>query len=290
MRKWQLQAPSTRTVRVVTALGMPPGLHTSRLPRGRDEAQPARPRIRPASVVGRHGRPHRLGRLPRRQAARRDLPASGRPRAQRRGRAVAVRQGSRGRPRRGPDPFARAEPAANAEGARGLLHDFQMVGGRLFFLRGEEELLALDGDTGAVDWSFSPRGTPINPKLWIGPERVVLQVHSPGQLLVLDTDSGTQVARTPLAEGEALERPPVPIDEDHVLLVTDRRTVKKFDMTRGQFTWDLPGEPGDAGLRSPTGHRRRRAGAGAPRRQDADPPRPGERVEAMVRHCWASRT
>jgi outer membrane protein assembly factor BamB len=118
------------------------------------------------------------------------------------------------------------------------LHGFQPVGGRLFCLRGEEELIALDGDTGSVDWSFSPRGNPINPKLWIGPDRVVLQVKKPGQLLVLETESGRQVGRSPLGEGEALERPPVPIDEDHVLLVTDRRTVKKFDMTHGQFTWD----------------------------------------------------
>ncbi len=239
MRKWQLQAPSTRTVRVVTALGMPPGLHTSRtfLVEG-TKLSP----LDPASGQPRWSVDMGAPTVWAGYLADKLLAATSQ-------RVVALElnggaeqwrfaQGSRGRPRRGPDPFARPEPAANAEGARGLLHDFQMVGSRLFFLRGEEELLALDGDTGAVDWSFSPRGTPINPKLWIGPERVVLQVHSPGQLLVLDTDSGTQVARTLLAEGEALERPPVPIDEDHVLLVTDRRTVKKFDMTRGQFTWD----------------------------------------------------
>jgi cellulose synthase operon protein C len=46
------------------------------------------------------------------------------------------------------------------------------------------------------------------------------------------------VARAPLADGEALESAPVPIDEDHVLLVPDRRTVKNFDLGRGLFTWD----------------------------------------------------
>ena len=66
----------------------------------------------------------------------------------------------------------------------------------------------------------------------------MLQVQKPNQLLVLETDTGRQLGRAPLAEGESLERPPVPLDEDHVLLVTDRRTVKKFDMVRGQFSWD----------------------------------------------------
>jgi hypothetical protein len=65
-----------------------------------------------------------------------------------------------------------------------------------------------------------------------------LQVLKPNQLLVLETDTGRQVARTPLAEGEALERPPVPFDDDHVLLVPDRRTVRKFELSTGQFVWD----------------------------------------------------
>lgn len=144
--------------------------------------------------------------------------------------------GSRGR--NVADPFARGEPMApGSEVARSALHDFQLVGGRLFSLRGEQELIAIDGETGALDWSFSVPGGTISSKLWIGPDRAVLEVQNPNQLLVLETESGRQVVRTPLAEGESLERPPVPIDEDHVLLVPDRRTVKKYELSRGQFTW-----------------------------------------------------
>ena len=47
----------------------------------------------------------------------------------------------------------------------------------------------------------------------------VVQVQNPNRLLVLETESGRQLASAPLAEGESLESPPVPIDEDHVLLV-----------------------------------------------------------------------
>jgi outer membrane protein assembly factor BamB len=137
------------------------------------------------------------------------------------------------------DPFARSEPAtANSEGSRAPLHDFSLIGGRLFCLRGDDELLAIDGETGAIEWSFSARGGSLNPRFWIGHERIVLQTQKPAILLVLETETGRQVSRTPLPDGESLERRPVPIDEDHVLLVTDSRTVKKFEMSRGQFCWD----------------------------------------------------
>jgi cellulose synthase operon protein C len=40
-----------------------------------------------------------------------------------------------------------------------------------------------------------------------------------------------------LGEKELLERPPTPIDENSVLLVSDRRTVKRFDLASGQTSW-----------------------------------------------------
>jgi outer membrane protein assembly factor BamB/tetratricopeptide (TPR) repeat protein len=148
-------------------------------------------------------------------------------------------QGPPARKRSGPDPFARPVAAtASASPARGALHEFQLSGGRLFCLRGEEELIALDGDSGSVNWTFTTRGSSINRRIWIGPERTVLEIQKPNLIIVLETESGRLLWRTPLAEGESLERVPAPIDEDHVLLVTDRRTVKKFDTSRGQFVWD----------------------------------------------------
>ncbi len=146
------------------------------------------------------------------------------------------------RGRRGPDPFAKPGPKpeaqAGATAASASLHGFQLSGHRLFCLRGDHELVALDGESGATEWVFRSPGGPINENLWIGTDRIVLQVQGPSQLLVLETESGRLVVHTPLADGEQLERPPVPIDEDHVLVVPDRRTVKKFDMSRGQFIWD----------------------------------------------------
>jgi outer membrane protein assembly factor BamB/Flp pilus assembly protein TadD len=155
-----------------------------------------------------------------------------------------------------PDPFAPPEEQAN-KGSQAL-HDFQIVRGRVFCLRGSSELIALDGDTGSIDWSYSSAQGKINPHLWIGADRTVIHVDKPNQILVLRTDDGQEVTQTALAEGDELKRPPVPIDEDSVLIVSDQRTVKKIDLNHARTAWiyrrsdDLPveGPPrviGDAG-------------------------------------------
>ena len=67
--------------------------------------------------------------------------------------------------------------------------------GRLFVLRGQHELIALDVDTGAVDWSFSSPPREINPNLTIGDDRIWMQVNKPNQLLVLRTGDGQMLLR-----------------------------------------------------------------------------------------------
>ena len=137
-----------------------------------------------------------------------------------------------------PDPFANpAEGGDRVEPSGQSLKDFQLVKGRVFCLRNRSELIALDGDTGALAWSFSSPPGEINPNLWIGADRAVVQVDKPNQLLVLRTDDGRVVTRVALADNELLDRPPTPIDENSVLLVSDRRTVKRFDLTHGQTSW-----------------------------------------------------
>jgi outer membrane protein assembly factor BamB len=239
VRTWQLLSPDNRSMHILTAAGSPPGLTSSRVVLGKgDSVSPLDPATGQKRWTAELGSPAEwVGYLsdkllaassqkvialdPTTGAAHWQYTASGAPRAS-----------------RAPDPFARAAAAGTGEAARAPLHDFHVVGGRLLCLRGEQELIALDGDAGTIDWVFSARGGSINPKLWIGPERLVLQVQKPNQLLVLETDTGRQIARTSLAEGENLERAPVPIDDDHVLLVPDRRSVRKFELSTGQFIWD----------------------------------------------------
>ena len=137
-----------------------------------------------------------------------------------------------------PDPFANAPLPLKQEKPSGpILSGFQLVKGRVYCLRSKSELIALDGDTGVLDWSFSSPPGEINPNVWIGADRALLEVDKPNQLLVLRTDDGRPVTRVALTENELLERPPMPIDENSVLLVSDRRTVKRFDLVTGQTTW-----------------------------------------------------
>jgi cellulose synthase operon protein C len=157
--------------------------------------------------------------------------------------------------RRGANPFAKAEPGpananaqgnAHAEGALGCFQGFRIVGNRVFCLRGERgeslkfvgrELLAFDGDTGLADWSYAPSSGTINPNLWIGLQRIVLQVRKPTAVLVLETSTGRRRAEYPQQREEDWARPPLSIDDDHVALVADRQTVVLFDLRHGVESW-----------------------------------------------------
>jgi hypothetical protein len=187
--------------------------------------------------------------------------------------------------RRRPNPFARAEPGSQEPAGRpsGRLHDFRIVGGRVFCQSGDRELMAIDGDTGLVDWSFSPpEGGELNPLLWIGPRRVALQVRKPNAIVVLETATGRRLAEYPQTDQDSSwMREPLPIDDDRVALVTDRRTVA-CSTWPGDLRVGLPREPDRS---PPTSHRvdrRRRTPARDPGRQRADPARRGDGRQALV--------
>jgi outer membrane protein assembly factor BamB/tetratricopeptide (TPR) repeat protein len=239
-RRWQYQAPNSRGVRVLGASGMPPSVTsgcaylvegTSFSPLDpENRAQRWSAELGSQALWAGYLADKVVAATAQRIVALDPLTGTEQWR---------LEQGAAWRAGRGPDPFARGgAAAADEEGPGTRFHDFHLVDGRIFCLRGQEELLAIDGETGAIDWSFLSKGGAINPRLWIGPQRAVLQVQNPNRLLVLETETGSQVSRTLLSEGETLERPPVPIDDDHVLVVPDRRTIKKFDLACGQFTWD----------------------------------------------------
>ncbi len=154
--------------------------------------------------------------------------------------------------------------------------------GRIYCLRGQTELIALDGDTGAVDWTFSAPSGQINPCFLVGADRTVLEVDTPNQLLVLRTDDGRPTARLPLEENERLQRIPLPVDEDSVLLVTDLPDGQETGSQSWPDNLGVSGEPGAAGQRRAPIVRRFRATAGLARWSTLDPPRPGDRLETLV--------
>jgi outer membrane protein assembly factor BamB/TolA-binding protein len=149
------------------------------------------------------------------------------------------------RPGARPEPSSRLNPfAAKLEvdprppAPSGPLHDFRLVGDRVFCLRGDRELLAFDGETGLLDWSFAPASGRLNPHIGIGPRRIVLQVLRPGAVLVLETTKGRRLAE--FAQGEEATqwlREPLAIDEDHVAVVLDAQAIALLDLGRGTPTW-----------------------------------------------------
>jgi outer membrane protein assembly factor BamB/tetratricopeptide (TPR) repeat protein len=250
MRRWHWQAPANQPARIISAHGVAPSLEAGRLflleKTGLRMLDPSTGMPRWSSELG--ATPIWAGYL-----ADKLIVATSHQLA-----ALELGQGTvqwrydlsrTGKNSDRPDPFAQAQDAEGGprrDRPAEALSGFHLVKQRVYCLRGTTELLAIDGDTGALDWSFSPPTGVINSNLWIGADRTVLEVEKPNLLLVLRTDDGQPMSRTTLEENERLERPPLPVDEDSVVLVSDRRTVKRFDMKTGQTVWvyqesaDLP--------------------------------------------------
>lgn len=131
------------------------------------------------------------------------------------------------------------EPAGRPAGEVAPLHDFRVIGVRVYCLRGESTLIAVDGETGQVDWSYTPASAKINAHYWIDAARIVIQTRSPdaSAIEVLDTESGRRVASFARSRDEDWLRDPLPLDDDRVALVVDRRTIVLFDLVRGADAW-----------------------------------------------------
>lgn len=246
-RDWHWEAPSRRPFHAISAEGVPPSLDAGRLFLVEGTViQPIDPRSGKARwSVDLGGPPEWVGYLADKVVAATPHRVAAFDVAH--GATIWVYEPdrpSKGRP--GPDPFALVDPNGPASPSETALHDFQVVRGRVYCLRGDLKLVALDGESGQVEWSFSSTAGSLGRKLWIGADRVVIQTRKPNQLLILDRENGRPVSRYPLAESEGLERPPVRFDDGHVVIVPDRRTVKLLDLNRGQVDWvyresaDLP--------------------------------------------------
>ncbi len=63
-------------------------------------------------------------------------------------------------------------------------------------------------------------------------------MRAPNAVVVLDAETGTRRAEFPQTEtDEAWSRDPLPVDDDHVALVTDPRSVTLFDVQQGVASW-----------------------------------------------------
>jgi outer membrane protein assembly factor BamB/tetratricopeptide (TPR) repeat protein len=148
-------------------------------------------------------------------------------------------------PRPSSNPFARpgAVPGVEPEepptsATLGMLTGFRLVGPRVVFLRGDREILALDAESGRLDWSYSPAAGRIDRHVLVTPSRVVLQAGEPRALVVLDTETGRLRGEFPRDPVEpAWERDPVALDDDHAAVALDPRRVALIDLERGAEVW-----------------------------------------------------
>jgi outer membrane protein assembly factor BamB len=136
------------------------------------------------------------------------------------------------------NPFARDAAGDRNGDPPGAFQGFRVVGGRVFALAGNRKLLSFDGDTGLADWSFAATGSgTINPHFWIGPHTIVLQLRKPNAIVVLETEKGRKRAEFGPIGDDDWERDPLPVDDEHVALVVDPRTVAMLDLKRGTAAW-----------------------------------------------------
>ncbi len=136
------------------------------------------------------------------------------------------------------DPFPH-EPVDRAHDSLGAgsLAGFRLVGNRVFCLRGNQTLLAFDGDTGQIDWSYTTPTGRINPRLHIGTGRIALQLRDPNSVLILETPTGRRHAEFVRADAEKWLRDPISVDDDHIAVVVDRLSVALFNLDRGTSSW-----------------------------------------------------
>lgn len=139
------------------------------------------------------------------------------------------------------NPFARLRNPSDLHESRigqGLLEGFRVQGGRVFFLRGKAEFVALDGATGQVDWTYSPAADRINRTLWVGPNRIVLQARDPHAIVLLDPLTGRRPREIPQGE----EAPswlgePIGISDRLIGVVLNRQSVAAIDVETGGIAW-----------------------------------------------------
>jgi outer membrane protein assembly factor BamB len=125
-------------------------------------------------------------------------------------------------------------------GANERFDQFQCVGGRLFFIHGQNRLFALEATTGHVLWAQwapgavarpAPPAGRFHPHYYADQDRVVVQATG-GRLLIIDARTGDTLHDRETVT-TAWPRAPYPLDQRRVLLVLDGQHVLIIDVAAG---------------------------------------------------------
>ena len=126
------------------------------------------------------------------------------------------------------------------------LHRFRLAGGRVFALRSDQALVAVDAANGRLLWMFSAQGEPLgqsqhpalNPYYIAGEDFVALEQTPANRLAVLNANSGALVSTLDRGEDQQpIARDPIALDGERVALVLDTRTIAVLNMQRGTLDW-----------------------------------------------------
>jgi outer membrane protein assembly factor BamB/tetratricopeptide (TPR) repeat protein len=138
------------------------------------------------------------------------------------------------------NPFARKEANIVEPDPKAMrLGRFQIVDNHILCRRGDSEIVSIDGDSGSVRWSYSPGSATLSAGGLVGRECIVLQAvrTNSKSLLALDPETG-RCREFPRTEEEtAWVRNPLRIDDDHVAVAVDSRSVALIDVRTGKDVW-----------------------------------------------------
>ncbi len=139
----------------------------------------------------------------------------------------------------------------------GRFSSWHRSGSRLYVVRNDSQLLALDAESGAVIWRHHADDiggtlppTTIRPHFFAGKQRLLLQLSS-GRLRIVDAKDGRILDELPTSRAPwAADPVRLSASDERIVLTEDADAMACFDLNAGRFVWRTP-TPRPASL---TGH------------------------------------
>jgi outer membrane protein assembly factor BamB len=138
----------------------------------------------------------------------------------------------------------------NQQPASAGFRGFRLHGDRLYFFRGDRELICFDPIAGRPQWTYRTSAISMDSHLGLGLSRVVIQARLPHAVVVLDARDGRTLGMFPQDDSAGpWRREPHAVALDRVAIVPDGTSVVLMDLESGQVIWEarepspLPSSP-----------------------------------------------
>lgn len=144
----------------------------------------------------------------------------------------------------------RRENAGIGPGSAAGFRAFRIHGDRLYFLRGDRDLVCLDPIAGNPQWTYRSSAISIEPHIGLGLSRVIIQLRMPNTTVVLDSRDGRTLGSFPQDDNAGpWRRTPHLVSLDRMAIVSDGSTIVLVDLESGRPIWEsrqrsaLPSSP-----------------------------------------------